>query len=323
MEDILLTRRYFITGSQRFSNFFWASLIFFGGASFLVTGFLAFLNGVTPTVDVFAKEVIGGEQILQALPLRTNQRAVRGALHAPFSPSTCKAPLCTGITGASPPSGSVLSAPLALSTPPMHPLHPMHLLHPMHPMHPVGVQGVQGVQPQGARALQEEGLQSRALFNMQNSNLQGQNEDLSSELKNNQTDPSASSSIRFFPQGLIMCFYGSLGLIFGIYLWLSIFWKVGSGFNEFNKSIGVVRIFRWGLPGKNRQIDFRYKIKDIEALRVSLKEGINPRRSIALQIKGKGEIPLTRIGQPISLQDIENQASELASFLKVEIQVES
>lgn len=147
-----------------------------------------------------------------------------------------------------------------------------------------------------------------------------------------------SKSIEFFPQGLIMCFYGALGLIFGIYLCLTIFWKVGSGFNEFNKNTGVVRIFRWGLPGKERRIDFRYKINDIESLRVSLKEGVNPRRTIALQIKGKAfttqnsfleskakaslvrEIPLTRIGQPIALQDIESEASLLAQFLQTSLE---
>ena len=188
MQNFLLTRRYFITGSQRLSNYLWASLISFGGAGFLTTGFLSFLNR---SRDTFRVDTIAASTI---------------------------------------------------------------------------------------------------------------------------------ESIRFFPQGLIMCFYGSLGFIFGIYLWLTIFWKVGSGFNEFNKTTGLVRIFRWGLPGKDRRIDFSYKIKDIEALKVTLKEGVNPRRTIALQIKGKGEIPLTRIGQPIALQDIESEASSLASFLQVPLE---
>ena len=65
-----------------------------------------------------------------------------------------------------------------------------------------------------------------------------------------------------------------------------------------------MRIFRWGLPGNDRRIDFIYKIKDISAVRVSLKEGVNPRRSISLLIKGKQEIPLTRIGEPIALRFI-------------------
>ncbi len=140
-----------------------------------------------------------------------------------------------------------------------------------------------------------------------------------------------SKSITFFPQGLIMCFYGSLGLLFGVYLWCTIFWQVGDGFNEFNKNevvsdsaklsnAGVVRIFRWGLPGKNRRIDFTYKMQDVEGVRVELKEGVNPKRVISLKVKGKGNIPLTRIGQPISLENIESEASELAQFLKVSLE---
>ena len=168
-----------------------------------------------------------------------------------------------------------------------------------------------------------------------------------------------SKTISFFPQGLIMCFYGCLGLLFGLYLWCTIFWKVGDGFNEFNQNQGFVRIFRWGLPGKNRRIDFQYKIDEIEGVRVELKEGINPRRTISLKIKGTGKrelpnqnfdkvkgltvknklqgnvnkssklstdqrdaftVPLTRVGQPISLEKIESQASELAQFLRVSLE---
>ena len=180
MENVLVTRRYLITGAQRVSNYWWASIISLGGISFLLTGFAAFLQ-----TDLF-------------------------------------------------------------------------------------------------------------VFNQ-------------------------SKSITFFPQGLIMCFYGSLGLLFGIYLWCTILWKVGNGFNEFNQRQGVVRIFRWGLPGKNRRIDFVYKMQDVEGVRVELKEGVNPKRVISLRVKGKGNIPLTRIGQPISLENIESEASELAQFLGVSL----
>lgn len=128
-----------------------------------------------------------------------------------------------------------------------------------------------------------------------------------------------SKNIVFFPQGLIMCFYGFLGLIFGIYLWLTIFWSIGGGFNEFNKIDGVVRIFRWGFPGKNRRILLEYSINQIEAIRIELKQGFNPKRMIYLQIRGKNEIPLTRIGQPLTLEEIELQASELAKFLQVSL----
>ena len=117
-----------------------------------------------------------------------------------------------------------------------------------------------------------------------------------------------------------MCFYGILGLIFSLYLWLTIFWSVGGGFNEFNKQEGIVRIFRWGFPGKNRKIDLCYPLKDVEAIRLELKEGLNPRRTIYIRIKGKRDIPLTRIGQPMTLEEIEKQAAELAKFLQVSLE---
>ena len=168
-----------------------------------------------------------------------------------------------------------------------------------------------------------------------------------------------SKNILFFPQGLVMCFYGILGLIFSCYLWLTLFWGVGGGFNEFNKKQGIVRIFRWGFPGKNRRIDLSYDVKDIEAIRVEIKEGLNPRRILYIRVKGnttcstpsqneklskgssknpvknlstnnlvgmtqlqtKRDIPLTRIGQPTTLEDIEKQAAELAKFLQVSLEM--
>lgn len=130
-----------------------------------------------------------------------------------------------------------------------------------------------------------------------------------------------SKAILFFPQGLVMCFYGILGLFFSLYLWLILFWNIGDGFNEFNKKDGFVRIFRWGFPGKNRRIDLLYEIQKIEGIRVELKEGINPKRVVYIKVKGKREIPLTRIGQPLTLEEIERQAAELAKFLQIPIEM--
>lgn len=127
------------------------------------------------------------------------------------------------------------------------------------------------------------------------------------------------SNIVFFPQGIVMCFYGSLALVLSFYLWLTILWQVGGGFNEFNKQKGVFRVFRWGFPGKNRQLDFSYALSDIEAVRVEIVDGLNPKRTIYIRLKEKKEIPLTRVGQPIPLEEIEKQASDLAMFLKVSL----
>nr|QIA46959.1 photosystem I assembly protein Ycf4 [Volvulina compacta] len=130
-----------------------------------------------------------------------------------------------------------------------------------------------------------------------------------------------ATPLPFFPQGLLMSFYGCLGFLLSIYWSLLIFWNVGGGFNEFNKKEGFVRIFRWGYPGKNRKIDLSYSLKDIEAIRVLLTQASDGgQRTIYLRLKGKREIPLTGIGQPLTLKEIEKQASELANFLQVSLE---
>ena len=130
----------------------------------------------------------------------------------------------------------------------------------------------------------------------------------------------ANANVPFFPQGLLMSFYGSLGILLSLYWWFLIFWNVGAGFNEFNKKEGFIRVFRWGYPGKNRKIDLSYSLKDVEAIKVELKQGLDPQRTIYLRLKGSREIPITGIGQPLTLKDIEKQASELANFLQVSLE---
>ena len=135
--------------------------------------------------------------------------------------------------------------------------------------------------------------------------------------------PTSVKNITFFPQGLVMCFYGILGLLFSSYLFFTIFWQVGSGFNEFNKKKGYVRVFRWGFPGNSRRIDFIYTLDTIEGIRVDIKEGITSQRAIYMQIKGKRGLPLTRFGQPLTLEEIEAEAAELARFLQIPLKLDS
>lgn len=132
-----------------------------------------------------------------------------------------------------------------------------------------------------------------------------------------------ADTLLFFPQGLVMCFYGVLGILFSLYLSLTILWSIGGGFNLFDKENEVVRIFRWGFPGKNRRIDLTYPMNDVVAIRLALKEGLNPKRTIYLCVKGQREIPLTRVGQPMTLEEIETLAAELAQFLQKDLLNES
>nr|YP_010903254.1 photosystem I assembly protein ycf4 [Hypnea cornuta]WCH55707.1 photosystem I assembly protein ycf4 [Hypnea cornuta] len=126
-----------------------------------------------------------------------------------------------------------------------------------------------------------------------------------------------SSEILFIPQGIIMIFYGTIAILISLFLWLSIFWNIGSGYNEFNNDQGKIIIFRLGFPGKNRILKLEYDIKDIEAIKVNIREGISPKREIYLKTKDNREIPLTSVGQPLLLSEIEEKATFLAKFLNV------
>ncbi|NJR52078.1 MAG: photosystem I assembly protein Ycf4 [Leptolyngbyaceae cyanobacterium CSU_1_3] len=124
----------------------------------------------------------------------------------------------------------------------------------------------------------------------------------------------------FVPQGLAMGLYGAAGTLLALYLWLTVVWDLGGGYNEFDKRTGQAKIFRWGFPGKNRQIELNFKLSDVQAVKATLREGISPKRSLYLRVKGMREIPLTRVGQPLALSELENQAAELARFLGVPLE---
>lgn len=131
---------------------------------------------------------------------------------------------------------------------------------------------------------------------------------------------SDTSSLQFVPQGVALLFYGVAGSLLALYLWLTILWDIGGGYNEFNKKTKQMTIFRRGYPGKNRQVKLEAKLEDVQAIRVQIKEGLNPKREIYLRLKQKRDIPLTRVGQPLSLSKLENMGAELARFLEVPLE---
>jgi hypothetical protein len=143
---------------------------------------------------------------------------------------------------------------------------------------------------------------------------------LSSYTKTNFLPFSDPTQLLFVPQGIAMGFYGTAGILLATYLWLSIAWDIGGGFNEFNKDTGEMTIFRWSFPGKNRKVELKSKLSDVQSVKAVLREGINPRRSLYLKVKGMRDIPLTRVGQPLTLTELENQAANLARFLGVPLE---
>ena len=143
---------------------------------------------------------------------------------------------------------------------------------------------------------------------------------LSSYFGKNLLIVSDTTGLQFVPQGIALVFYGVAGSAVAGYLWGTMALNVGSGYNEFNKKLGKVTVFRWGFPGKNRRIELVNKIADVQAVKAEIKEGVNPKRALYLKIKQRRDIPLTRAGQPISLSQLENQGAELARFLGVPLE---
>ena len=128
-------------------------------------------------------------------------------------------------------------------------------------------------------------------------------------------------SIVFFPQGVVMVFYGTVGVLFGLYTWFTIYWQIGSGFNEIDPQGNRVRVFRWGFPGKNRRIDLSYTISDVQSIRVDIQDGLTPKRAIYVVIKDQGLIPLLRVTVPCPVEEVELQAAELARMLQVSLEM--
>lgn len=130
-------------------------------------------------------------------------------------------------------------------------------------------------------------------------------------------DIGLSLNIVFIPQGATMVFYGTLAIFLSIFLWLTIIWDIGGGYNEFNIKNGIITIFRQGFPGKNRFLTINYRIEDVQSIKVEINDGLAAKREIYLKTKDNREIPLTHVSQPLLLSEIEKKASELAKFLDV------
>jgi len=143
---------------------------------------------------------------------------------------------------------------------------------------------------------------------------------LSSYLKVNLLVISDTSEIVFIPQGIAMLFYGTGALGIATYIFLTIIWNIGSGYNEFSKIENIVRIIRLGFPGKNRTIFLSYEFKNIKNLKFLIKQGLNPRCNILLVLKDKREIPLFPAQFLLNPNETEKKAIELSTFLSVPLE---
>jgi hypothetical protein len=143
---------------------------------------------------------------------------------------------------------------------------------------------------------------------------------LSSYLHVNLLIVTDTSDIAFVPQGVALLFYGTGAIGIAVYLILTIFWNVGSGYNEFSKLDELVRIVRLGFPGRNRTIFLSYEFKNVKNLKLLLKQGLNPRCNILLVLKDRREIPLFPPQTLLNPSDTEKKAINLSNFLNVPLE---
>ncbi len=125
------------------------------------------------------------------------------------------------------------------------------------------------------------------------------------------------STLIFVPQGIIMGGYGLFAILLAIYLWTLIAIDFGGGSNRFDKESSIVSVNRRGLL---KQIQVEVPLKNVTAVKIEIREGLNPRRNISLRIKGRGDLPITQPGNPIPLIELEKQGAELAKFLGVNLE---
>tara|TARA_B100000212_G_scaffold267676_1_gene207095 strand:- start:669 stop:1226 length:558 start_codon:yes stop_codon:yes gene_type:complete len=126
------------------------------------------------------------------------------------------------------------------------------------------------------------------------------------------------STLLFVPQGLIMGAYGVIANLLNLYLWYIVYINFGSGLNSFDKASREVIIRRKGLF---KEIDVKVNFDEIKSVKLDISEGFNPRRRIALVLKGRKKVlPLSSSGDLKPLLEVEEEGARLAKFLSVNLE---
>ena len=125
------------------------------------------------------------------------------------------------------------------------------------------------------------------------------------------------SILIFVPQGLVMGLYGILASSLAIYFWRLISIDFGSGLNHFDKGAGILVIKRRGFF---KEIHIEIPLKDIKAVKLEIREGFSPLRRISLRVQGRKDLPISKVGAPQPLIELEKEGAELARFLEVNLE---
>ncbi|QPN64941.1 photosystem I assembly protein Ycf4 [Synechococcus sp. CBW1004] len=126
-----------------------------------------------------------------------------------------------------------------------------------------------------------------------------------------------AADLIWVPQGLVMGLYGIAAVLLATYLWLVIVLDVGSGINRFDRASGEALIRRRGF---RQTIEVAIPLRDIQAVKVEVRDGLSPRRRLSLRVQGRRDLPLTRVGEPMPLAEVELAGANLARFLGVPLE---
>nr|YP_009770597.1 photosystem I assembly protein Ycf4 [Sesbania grandiflora]QIT01299.1 photosystem I assembly protein Ycf4 [Sesbania grandiflora] len=127
--------------------------------------------------------------------------------------------------------------------------------------------------------------------------------------------------------GILLGLYGISCLFLSLYLWIIIWFEVGTGYNLFDKKSGKAFIFRQHFPGSNRRLSHLVPLFDIQCLRIqsieeTTKDGTFLRAGVLyMQTGHHGIIPLTPIGNPWPPSKVAQTTGELARFLDLPIKI--
>nr|YP_010389612.1 photosystem I assembly protein Ycf4 [Chesneya acaulis]UPT34380.1 photosystem I assembly protein Ycf4 [Chesneya acaulis] len=128
---------------------------------------------------------------------------------------------------------------------------------------------------------------------------------------------SSRFAVSSLPQGVTLTFYGIAGLFVSFHWWMLIFLNVGSGYNLYDRKIGMVWLFRYGFPGENRCILSHVRVEDILGLLFDVRTGV-----LYMYTREQGAIPLTPDdADRTPRESVLKTAYNLAAFLDVPLQI--
>lgn len=130
-----------------------------------------------------------------------------------------------------------------------------------------------------------------------------------------------------FLQDIVRVYYGTIGLIIGLFFSLNIYWSLGQSKVYLDSrfifyrllSHQFIRVEQQGFPGKNRLIRLKVRLNDIKYLIIRIINGLYPSRQLLILLKDKREILLTDCEKLLSLASLEGKATTMAKTLKLNV----